>query len=155
MEKQSLKRLALAAIVGAVAWVLSAPAFAALLQAGGCSLTHATEEDYGQFLQCVRNSSLSQECKEYHRLATGIYCANGIGVAFCAGIFMGPQPGPPPESIQQLHSNLSLQFEAAALCTIDRYEWKGASAERVKEFLRSFAACIQPTVEQFKSQHGC
>ena len=146
MAKQTLKRLALAALIGAAA-LFSASAFAAL-EAGGCSLTEiSTEEDIVNFVRCVRNSSLSQECKVYHRFAVTIYCVNEMGAGFCIGGF--GRGSEAPDSIVQLFSNLSP-------CSISKEEWVAAkNTGRTAEIVRRFATCTQPEVERFGSQHGC
>ena len=112
-----------------------------------CTLEGTAREDYWNFVRCVNNSTLSTECKKYIQLTQGIECARNTKQKFCSWLFSFLSPAP-SYSLSQLHNKM-------IICSIDRSKWKNASETRVTELLAQYAQCVEPILEQFKTQYNC
>ena len=113
-----------------------------------CTREGTTKEDYWYFVECLKYSSLSKECKKYTQLTQGIECARNTKQKFCSWLFSFILPDS-PHSLTQLYDKM-------VMCAIDKSEdWENANETKVAELLAQYAQCVEPILEQFKTQYNC
>lgn len=116
-----------------------------------CPLTEFTETNIASFIQCVRYSSLSKQCKIYTHYAAGISCVRNTGQKLCTGFFAGGIPG----SKTSTENSIDNLMRNMMTCSIDSSAWSNASDEQITELLNSYIQCVEPFINQFKTENNC
>lgn len=128
-------------------WVL----FGFLILSGFVEAQQDSENSYLDYcFECVEALDIADECKIYARFSHGINCIKDTKQKVC-GEFFGvttKSGGSSSDSINQL-------FNSMVICSGDSSEWENASDEKMAELLTQYVQCVEPFINQFKSQHNC
>ena len=129
-------------------WVLFG--FLILCGFSGAQQDSSTSNSYLDYcFECVKALPISDECKVYMKVAHGIGCVKNTGDRECADFFMAIWlPASSSGNIDQL-------IDSMVACAVDSSEWNNASDEKAAELLTGYVQCIEPFLNQFKSQHNC
>ena len=100
--------------------------------------------------ECVEALDISDECKRYKHFSHGVNCIKDTKQKACSSFFdvVVKTDDSLPDSISQLVNNM-------VICSGDSSEWENASDEKIAELLTQYAECVEPLLEQFKSENNC
>lgn len=131
-------------------WVL----FGFLVLSGFVGAQQDSGKNYLDYcFECVEALDISDECKLYARYSHGVNCIKNTKQKACGDFF-----GIAIKSDDSLPGSINQLLNSMVICSGDSSEWENASDEKKAELLTQYAEyaeCVEPLLEQFKSQHNC